>query len=55
MLINTHVYGILAAYTPVVRLRRIDGQYFDTYLESFERVWAGSRPLTLPTRQVSQR
>lgn len=45
MLINTHVYGLLAAYTPVMRLRRIDGQFFNTYLESFERVWATARPL----------
>jgi hypothetical protein len=45
MLVNTHVYGILAAFTPVLRLRRIDGQYFDIYHESFERVWAGARPL----------
>src|SRR6266568_7380061 len=36
MLVNTHVYGILAAYTPVIRLRRVDGAYFSTYLESFE-------------------
>ncbi len=45
MLVNTHVYGLLAAYTPVLRLRRIDGQYFDTYMESFERVWAGARAM----------
>ncbi|RAY15383.1 XRE family transcriptional regulator [Actinomadura craniellae] len=45
MLVNAHVYGILAAYTPVMRLRRVDGAYFNTYLESFERVWASARPL----------
>jgi transcriptional regulator with XRE-family HTH domain len=45
ILVNTHVYGILAAYTPVMRLRRVDGAYFSTYLESFERVWASARPL----------
>jgi transcriptional regulator with XRE-family HTH domain len=44
MLVNVHVYGILAAYTPVLRLRRVDGAYFNTYLESFEQVWAGARP-----------
>jgi hypothetical protein len=43
MLVNAHVYGILAAYTPVLRLRRVDGAYFSTYLESFERVWASAR------------
>ena len=46
MLVNTHVYGILAAYTPCLRIRRIDGAYFNTYIESFERVWSSSRPLT---------
>jgi transcriptional regulator with XRE-family HTH domain len=45
MLINVHVYGLLAAYTPVIRIRRIDGQYFSTYTESFERVWASARQL----------
>lgn len=45
MLINVHVYGILAAYSPVLHLRRVDGAYFSTYLESFERVWGSARPL----------
>lgn len=45
MLINTHVYGLLAAHTPTMHLRRVDGAYFQTYLESFERVWASARPL----------
>ena len=45
MLVNTHVYGILAAHTPVMHLRRVDGAFFNTYLESFERVWASARPL----------
>lgn len=45
MLVNAHVYGLLAAYTPVMHLRRVDGAYFNTYLESFERVWALARPL----------
>jgi len=42
MLINVHAYGILAAYTPVMHLRRVDGAFFHTYLESFERVWASA-------------
>jgi len=46
MLVNTHVYGILAAYTPVLRLRRVDGAFYNTYIESFERVWAAARPRT---------
>jgi transcriptional regulator with XRE-family HTH domain len=45
MLVNVHVYGILAAYTPTLHLRRVDGAWFNTYLESFERVWASARPL----------
>ena len=45
MIVNMHVYGILAAYTPTVLFRRVDGAYFNTYLESFERVWASARPL----------
>jgi hypothetical protein len=45
LLINTHVYGILAAYTPCLRIRRLDGAFFNTYLESFERVWSSARPL----------
>jgi transcriptional regulator with XRE-family HTH domain len=45
MLVNAHVYGILAAYTPVLHLRRVDGAYFSTYTESFERVWGSARPV----------
>lgn len=45
MIVNTHVYGLLAAHTPTMHLRRVDGAYFQTYLESFERVWASARPL----------
>jgi transcriptional regulator with XRE-family HTH domain len=44
MLVNSHVYGLLAAYTPVMHLRRIDGAFFNIYVESFERVWASARP-----------
>ena len=44
MIVNMHAYGVLAAHTPVMHLRRIDGRYFHTYTESFERVWASARP-----------
>jgi transcriptional regulator with XRE-family HTH domain len=44
LLANTHVYGVLAAFTPTMHIRRIDGAYFNTYIESFERVWATARP-----------
>ena len=44
MLVNVHAYGILAAYTPVHAPapggRR---RCFNTYIESFERVWASAR------------
>ncbi len=46
MLANTHVYGFPAAYAPVMHLRRLSaGDLFDTYAESYERVWAASRPV----------
>ncbi|WP_198659150.1 helix-turn-helix transcriptional regulator [Nocardiopsis sp. FIRDI 009] len=45
MLVNGHAYGILAAFTPVTHLRRMDGAYFNTYVESYERVWASARPM----------
>ena len=48
LLVNIHVYGLLAAYTPCLHIRRIAGQFFSTYLESFERVWASARPLDRP-------
>lgn len=44
MIVNVHAYGVLAARTPVMHLRRIDGRYFHTYVESYERVWASARP-----------
>ncbi|MGH3313072.1 MAG: XRE family transcriptional regulator [Streptomyces sp.] len=42
MIVNVHAYGVLAAYTPVMHLRRIDGRFFNTYVESYERVWASA-------------
>lgn len=45
VLVNTHVYGLPAGHAPVLHLRRLSaGDLFDTYAESFERVWAQSRP-----------
>ncbi|MEU5840127.1 helix-turn-helix transcriptional regulator [Streptomyces diacarni] len=44
MLVNVHAYGVLAAHTPTMHLRRIDGAFFNTYIESYERVWASARP-----------
>jgi len=46
MLINQHVYGIAAAYAPVLHLHRHgDDDVFGTYVASFERVWSPARPL----------
>jgi transcriptional regulator with XRE-family HTH domain len=40
MLVNTHVYGFMAAHAPLLHLRRLSGgDLFDTYSESFENVW----------------
>jgi transcriptional regulator with XRE-family HTH domain len=44
MLVNTHIYGVPAAHAPVMHLRQLSsGDFFDTYAESFERVWEGSK------------
>ncbi len=41
MFVNAHVYGCNAYSAPVLHLRRlVKGGLFDTYLESFESVWA---------------
>ena len=47
MLVNQHVYGISAAYAPVLHLREQgeDDAVFRTYVDSFERVWTSARPL----------
>ncbi len=46
LLVNPHVYGSAAAYAPVFHLRRATaGDLAGTYLDSFERVWAGAAPL----------
>jgi len=40
LLVNTHIYGIPAAYAPVWQLRKVPGgELANAYLESFERVW----------------
>ena len=47
MLINQHVYGIAAAYAPVLHLRRQgDDDVFGTYVASFGRVWSSTPSLT---------
>ncbi|MQM25250.1 XRE family transcriptional regulator [Glycomyces albidus] len=44
MLVNTHVYGFPAAHAPVLHLRRLaGGTLFNSYADSFDRVWTASR------------
>ncbi len=44
MLVNTHLYGIPAAYAPVIHLRRLSGgDLFDGYANSFQRVISKSK------------
>src|SRR5258708_2609909 len=46
LLVNTHVYGVAAAFAPVWHLRRVaGGEIATTYLDSFERVWETAVPL----------
>jgi hypothetical protein len=44
LLANTHVYGFPAAHAPVMHVRRLSaGVLFETYAESFAKVWTGAR------------
>ena len=46
LLVGQFAYGIPAEKAPVLHLRRIDGgEMAFAYLDCFERVWAGARPL----------
>lgn len=48
MLVNPHIHSMPAFRAPVIHLSRIPGgPLFDTYVESFDRIWASSRPLDL--------
>lgn len=43
LLANTHAYGVWAALSPALQLRRAsDSGLFDFYAAAFERVWASS-------------
>ncbi|MGH3828349.1 MAG: DUF5919 domain-containing protein [Pseudonocardiaceae bacterium] len=45
MLVNTHVYGFMAAHAPLLHLRRLSGgDLFETYSASFENVWNTATP-----------
>ncbi|MBB5871974.1 hypothetical protein F4553_005353 [Allocatelliglobosispora scoriae] len=46
MLVNVHAYGFPAAHCPVFHLRRLSaGELFDTYADSFDRVWSSGTPI----------
>ncbi|MFI0425230.1 XRE family transcriptional regulator [Spongiactinospora sp. 9N601] len=46
LLINTHIYGTPAGNAPVLHLRKVGGgDMVATYLDSFERIWTGARPV----------
>jgi hypothetical protein len=46
LLVNTHIYGIMANNAPFFHLRKLPGGAMAAaYLESFERVWNESEPL----------
>jgi len=46
MLVNQHVYGMYGYLAPILHLRNMDGgDFFDTYVKSFERVWEVSFPI----------
>jgi hypothetical protein len=46
LFVNQHAYGMPAAHSPVFCLRESDGgDMMATYLDSFEKVWSGSKLL----------
>jgi transcriptional regulator with XRE-family HTH domain len=45
MVANPHVYGLPAAQSPALRLRRLSaGGLFDTYAAMYDRVWEKAKP-----------
>jgi hypothetical protein len=49
LMLNPHVYGVAAAHSPVLHLRRQgENEMYATYLASFDRVWEAATPLTVP-------
>jgi transcriptional regulator with XRE-family HTH domain len=46
LLVNTHIYGMMANNAPVFHLRKIPGgDMVSTYTDSFECVWNGAKPI----------
>ncbi|HEY8980473.1 MAG TPA: XRE family transcriptional regulator [Streptomyces sp.] len=51
LLVNPHIWGQPASANPLLHLRRVnDSGWFDNYAQSFDAVWALSRPWT-PDRE----
>ena len=49
LLVNTHIYGVMANNAPVFHLRKIaGGEMANTYIDSFERVWDEAAPYEGP-------
>lgn len=47
MIVNSHVFGKIAAHAPAFHLRRLRaGDLFTVYEDSFAAVWDGARPVT---------
>ncbi|MGH3277725.1 MAG: hypothetical protein ACRDNW_01130 [Trebonia sp.] len=47
LLVNTHIYGVMANAAPVFHLRKIPGgDMASNYMESFEHVWNDAQPLS---------
>jgi hypothetical protein len=45
LIANTHVYGLPAAYSPAILIRRLSpGGIFDTYTAMYDRVWDDAVP-----------
>lgn len=46
VLVNQQLYGIAAARAPVYHLHKSDqGEMFNFYLSSFDRIWSGAKPV----------
>jgi hypothetical protein len=49
LLVNQHIYGVSAAFAPVLHLRQQgESEILAAYLASFERIWELSVPLGVP-------
>lgn len=45
LLANSHIYGFPAAHAPVLHVRKLTtGIVFDTYMESFKKIWQSAVP-----------